>query len=43
MFATDTERCPGPFFKLYLSERLECLQNNGPFYLSEIVNPKAGI
>ena len=45
MFATDTdtEPCPVRFFKLYLSKRPKCLQTNGPFYLSVIVNRKSDV
>ena len=43
MLAIDTERCPAHFFKLYLSKRPKCRQNNGPFYLPVVVNPKSDV
>lgn len=43
MFATNTDRCPVQIFKFYLSKRPFELRNNGPFYLSVIINPSSEI
>ena len=40
IFSTDTERCSAHFFKFFLSKRPKCLQNNSPFSIFVIVNPK---
>ena len=42
IFSTDTERCSAHFFKFFLSKRPKCLQNNSPFSIFVIVNPKSG-
>ena len=39
MFATGTARCPLSFFKKFISKRPPSLKEEGPFYLSPIINP----
>ena len=42
IFSTDTESCSAHFFKFFfLSKRPKCLQNNSPFSIFVIVNPKS--
>ena len=43
MFAANSERCPIPIFKFYLSKETLELRNNGPIYMSVIINPSLEI
>ena len=43
MFATNTERCPVNFFKLYLSKRPVDLRSTGPLYLAVNHRPATNI